>query len=59
MNLVDSDNEQKLTFYFDKREERKFMLTLLRAKEVNKVIEKVNEIIKNEKNVQAAKVSFL
>ena len=58
INLVRSDNEEKFTFYFDKSLQRKFMIGLLRSKEVNNVIEKVNEIIKNERNVEAPKVTL-
>jgi len=55
-NLVRSDDEEKLIFYFDKNLQRKFMVNLLRSKRVGTIIEKVNEIMKNERNVKAPKV---
>ena len=56
-NPVKSDDIETLTFYFDKSIKKKFMMTALRAKQVATVVEKVNEIVKNERNVQAPKPS--
>ena len=56
-NPVKSDDIETITFYFDKFAKKKFMMTALRAKQVATVVEKVNEIVKNERNVQAPKPS--